>query len=369
MRRIAVQALVFLPFLLICCVIFLKLFYTAKMGIIFTVAGTICFFIGVALIIYARLHYKTQISSLGATIYSLLSMQKVAGFSLIIVAMLAFTWLIDYLREIPKIGEKPVDLITGAFFSIALLIIAGGIVLFTEKRKLEPSPPGSPRKTRGLIIALSLLRKQHQELLTSNIDAIKRNNTNIRAIFEKVLKLTDSQEIQRIEQSLRTEQFSDDAIEAYKIIASTELYPPLLAIEHHSQKLKQVWVLLTAEAKTSTYPIFQDLIKCLYGKIRYKPIPLSDPDDIHDICAMVDKIFYNVRRQLKYTDADITADITSGPATASAGIILACVHSDRQMEYLGRRSQNLQTITVTVRHIPHLFDELMKRLDVIHRES
>lgn len=167
---------------------------------------------------------------------------------------------------------------------------------------------------------------------------------------------------------LHENQYPDEMIAAFQTISESQLYPPLLAMEYHRPALKHIWLLLTESAKSQTYPIFMELAKALYPKIKSQIVSIQNPDDIHDICNQVDRIYYDQEQKMRYANTDITADITGGPATATAGIVLACVHGDRQMEYLGRKSMQLQTVDVTVRHIPHLIDELISRLEKVRIE-
>lgn len=351
----------------------LKWKYLDKSVFIFIVASFACLMLGLFLVIYSQIRYRVKIPSLGATMISLLTMQKVAGFSLIIVAILASTWLIDYIREIPVLGQSPQELLAGAFFSISLMMIVVGIVVFLEKQKLDrlKAPfQDIPLKTKGLILSLSVFSKQDVfEEILSNISLLKRDAVEIGNIFQFILNCKTLDKIENVEDFLKSKSFSDEAIKWFKLLAATPIYPPLLAIKHHSENLKHIWLLVTPEARKASVEIFTKLVQTLFKGIKIKQKAIDDPDNVNAICKKVDEIYSEAQDSYGIYEDDVTADITSGPASATAGIILACVRSKRQVEYLGRRSMNLQAIEVNVRGIPHLFDELMEQIEFIRASS
>ena len=304
---------------------------------------------------------------------SLLTMQKVAGFSLVIVAILAFTWLIDYIREIPVLGRSPQELFAGAVFSISLLFIVLGIVVFIEKQKLNKLKipfQDIPQKTKGLILSLSVFGKQ--DIFTEiiyNIKLLKREAEKIGEIFQIILNCKTGEEIERVEELLKSKSFGEQTIKWFKLIASTPLYPPLLAIKHHSENLRYLWVLVTPEARKTSVEIFTKLVHTLFKGIKIKQKDIDDPDNVNAICTKVDEIYIEAQDSYGLGEDEVTSDITSGPASATAGIILACVRSKRQVQYLGRRSMNLQAIEVNVRGIPHLFDELIEQIELMRASS
>jgi len=371
MKKTINRILIFFPFILICLVSFLKWKFFDQSVFIFIFASIVCLLLGLFLVIYSRWKYRAKIRSLGATMISLLTMQKVAGFSLVIVAILAFTWLIDYIREIPVLGRSPQELLAGAIFSISLMFIVVGIVVFIEKQKLDQfrAPHQDiPLRTAGLILSLSVFGKSNLiDELQHNLNLIQQYNRAIREIFKMILNCKTAAEIENIEESLKSKNYADDAIKMYRLIAATPIYPPLLAIQHHSEKLKHAWMLVTPEARKTSAKIFKTLARALYKRIKLKQKEIDDPDNVNAICKKVDEIYMEAQDLYGLGEADVTADITSGPASATAGMILACVRSKRQVEYLGRRSMNLQAIEVNVRSIPHLFDELIEQIELIRR--
>lgn len=296
-------------------------------------------------------------------------MQKIAGFSLVIVAIVAFTWLMDYVREIPALEQSPNFLLAGAVFSFSLMFIVLGVVNFIEKQKIEQliSPKQSiPRKTRGLVLSLSVLyNKDKINKFLRLMESEKQIPNKISTLLQEILTYATSEKKIEMEEILKPEIYTEKGIEAFKLLMETPLYPPLLAMEHHRNNLEQIWVLLTTEAEETALQPFENIINLLYKKIKIEKVEIKNPDDVNRICKTVDDIYIRSKSLSNLDEEDITADITSGPATATAGIILACVRSKRQVQYLGRRSMNLQSIEVNVRSIPNLFDELMEQIRII----
>lgn len=361
--------LVYFPLLLLLVVSYLKWQYFEKSYYIFIIASVLCILLGLFLIIYSRVRYKTKIRSLAATLLSLLAMQKVAGFSLVVVSALAFTWLIDYIREFPILQQSTEVLIAGAVFSASLMFIVVGIVVFIEKQKLNKlrqSSQESPLITRGLILSLSMISNlQVVEELSTNLNKIRENRQNIRRILKIVLDLESIEQLDNIEQHLQLIKIDKQSIALFKILSSTQLYPLLLAIEHHSEKLEQVWILTTPEAKRTSLSILEKLVHTLFKGIKIRKVDIDDPDNVNMICKKVDEVYIEAQDFYNFDENDVTADITSGPASATAGIILACVRSKRQVQYLGRRQLKLQAVEVNVGNIPRLFDEIIDQIEMI----
>ena len=369
MKKILNKMLIFFPFFLVVVVSCLKWILTNRSILIFYIASGICVLLGSFLVIYSRIKYKAEKESLGATMLNILTMQKISGFSLVIVAIVAFTWLMDYVREIPVLEQSPNFLLAGAVFSISLMIIVLGIVNFVERQKMEQltSPAqGLPRKNKGLILSLGVMSTRAKiDKFIRMLRSDKEISLNISELLQKNLEFATSEKKMNLNAMLNAEIYSKKTIEAFKLLMETPLYPPLLAMEHHRNLLKQIWVLLTSEAEETSFQPFENIINIFYKKIKINKVEIKDPDDVNRICKTVDNIYVLAQSLSGLDDEEITADITSGPATATAGIILACVRSKRQVQYLGRRSMNLQSIEVNVRSIPNLFDELMEQIKII----
>lgn len=325
--------------------------------------GVLCFALAISLLVHSRRKFKSHKLSLGQTILGLLTMQHAAGFSLIIVAVLAFTWLIDYIREIPPVAQSTAFLSAGAFFSLGLLFIVAVIVVFFEKQKIDEyvkSVHGIPHPTQGLILCLSKWR--YMEIIRINTDNIIRRSTEIRSLlFAAETRIGDASDRFDYERPA----IIDHADALVQLIAGSPLYPLFLAIEHHHEALKHIWLLTSVEAESTTQITFTKIAKAFYPMVKIKRVRIDDPDSVAHISQLVDQIYLSAAINQHYQDYDITSDITSGPASATAGIILACVRSKRRVQYLSRRSHKLQSIDVTVRSIPHLFEEMMEQIEII----
>jgi hypothetical protein len=75
-------------------------------------------------------------------------------------------------------------------------------------------------------------------------------------------------------------------------------------------------------------------------------IKIDDPNNSKHIKGKIDDIYNNLPDSLKATD--IIADITAGNKPMTAGMILSCLHSDRNLEYI-EQSKNRTLIEIDIK--------------------
>jgi hypothetical protein len=78
-------------------------------------------------------------------------------------------------------------------------------------------------------------------------------------------------------------------------------------------------------------------LKSLYtGKVKKIYVRTIDPQDPENIFQVIEHI-YAVAKRLDFEQKDLVADFTGGTKMMSAGMVLACVPEDRDLEYMQPR--------------------------------
>ncbi|MBD3339180.1 MAG: hypothetical protein GF353_08720 [Candidatus Lokiarchaeota archaeon] len=368
MKKFLRQLLVLSPLLLVICVAVLKWQFRSYTVAILFIGSAVCFVTGLVCVLVARARFKSEFKSLAATVVSLLSMQKFFGFSLVITALLAFTWFMDYVREIPFPGELSELAVAGAVFSASLLFMVSAIVIYFEKQKadqLDSFASITPVKTPHLIIMLSKMQLSEEfEKFKELIPKIQRSPDFFQKNFPKLANYKSRDQLEEIDKD-----YGEPLAPFIKFILKSKLYPPVLAIFHHLEKLEHLWILVTEDAGKTTLPVFKQILKTLFNWKDYEIIPVADPDDINSVSRVVDTVYTRAEASFKLDEHDVTADITGGTAAMTAGVILACVRRMRRVQYLRQSDFTLRSIDVTVRSIPRLFDELIDKLEEIRLKN
>ena len=369
MMKIIKPILIYTPVFLIVLLNVLKWHWPDyKLEIFFTLA-LFCLFLGIALLIFSHLKYKVKNNSVGATILSLLAMQNVSGIALIVVMGLAFSWLIEYIRELSEMDHIPHQSLEGAGFSLFLIFLIVSIVLLIEKEKLSKitfCDPVNPIKTKGLVITLSIFSAL--ENFSELIETLTFDKKKFLAYFKIVQSYKSKENLDEMRKEFPLDSNGEKLYEFFRLLAKSQLYPALIAVVYHIPKLKQVWILLSDEAKAKTLPLFLMLCdKAIPGwdKIKIKEVPLRYKENVKHVSMVVNSIYYNLNEEKELGEQEITADITGGLASITAGIILACVRSKRRVQYLSQIDFKLKAINVNVASIPHLFDEMVEQIEVM----
>ncbi len=110
---------------------------------------------------------------------------------------------------------------------------------------------------------------------------------------------------------------------------------PTQILEHHQTTLTHVWLLSTT-ASTSTAIQMAEMIKTRWPSIRVHPIgeTIVDSNNIESTWEMVERIYTRWAPNLGLQSDHVIADITGGTKLMTAGMTLACVSPERNMEYV-----------------------------------
>jgi len=192
------------------------------------------------------------------------------------------------------------------------------------------------------------------------------------SLFQQFHHRLGKEELTDIQQKLGRDQTSESIVAFLSILAQTSLYPAFAAIVHHWAPLEYLWLIVTTETETSTLMLFKKIWEKNFTplkKVKLEPVKLTNPDSATAISQLIDTTINDALLNQQLDEDQITADITGGTALMSVGMILACVRSKRRVQYLGQQSKQLQTIDVTVKSIPRLFDELMEQLEILRSKQ
>ncbi len=302
----------------------------------------------------------------GRAFLSLVAMKGTTSLPLILTGVVAFYWLVDFLREMNWFGS---------LFSFSLLWATLSTVVFWETQQSESfvSPPGLPLKTRGLIISLSGLAppvkadvdKRIQSIRDAGIGPEELRRKLGAAISLKVAGKTDRDELNTLLDP-KGDSSGKVILDLLEPLLKIPLYTPLAAIGHHFERLEKTWVLRTARAKQEAWETFEQLISLFFPEKQPEPVDVRDPNNVAEVSSTVNAIYGDAQRA-GIPEGDVTADITGGTASMSAGIILACVRSKRRVQYLRQDNFTLQPVDVTVRTIPWLVEEFIEQLELIRQ--
>ena len=118
------------------------------------------------------------------------------------------------------------------------------------------------------------------------------------------------------------------------------------AINHHIGKLTHCWLIFSPQSGVNV-----DIINYFFEKITNKSltsdfIKIDDPNNSKRIKEKIDSIYKDLPGDLQTTD--IIADITAGNKPMTAGMILSCLHSERNIEYI-EQSERRALIEVDIR--------------------
>lgn len=119
------------------------------------------------------------------------------------------------------------------------------------------------------------------------------------------------------------------------LVSPSNMHVPLSGIEHHQKKLSHCWLLASKESQ----PTADDLVKIIHQ--RWPQVKIADvknmevnAHDVESTWKRVREIFTSLGPQNNLTERDIIADITGGNKLMTAGMALACMAPNRDMEYM-----------------------------------
>jgi hypothetical protein len=106
-------------------------------------------------------------------------------------------------------------------------------------------------------------------------------------------------------------------------------------VEHHASILKHCWILCTKGQGGSAgqFDTARGILVLCAPNAEFRQVTVSDAHDVSCIVPIVEAI-YHPGENYDIDPSRIIADFTGGTAAMSAGMILATLNEDRQVEYL-----------------------------------
>jgi hypothetical protein len=115
--------------------------------------------------------------------------------------------------------------------------------------------------------------------------------------------------------------------------------PLVVAVEHHRDRLRIVWVLCTKGGQGSArqFPSVKRLIGLLCGReVSCEAVEVGNANDIGETAAAVQRVYRDQVPDADLDPEDVIADFTGGTAAMSGGMVLATLHWERRLEYLSQ---------------------------------
>jgi len=252
---------------------------------------------------------------------------------------------------------------------LAWLIFTAFMTLLLEpSSSVNASQIGSPTQTRGLIFFLS--RKpggpEGQERWRRLVEETQRLNSNNVPTWEDLKNLNKViRQRREMEKMKRNVPPPKNWMEA---LADTPLAPPFYAIAYHYQKLEHLWIVVTEQTKGDELSLFREICLRLNAEFQIHELELRNPDDLPSIQQVVNAA-YKQAESLGLPENEVTTDITSGSSLMSAGSVLACVRSQRRVQYLNQTTYELQEVPVGVENVAEAIQELLEQLPMLMRKA
>jgi hypothetical protein len=125
------------------------------------------------------------------------------------------------------------------------------------------------------------------------------------------------------------------------LVSPGKLDVPLQSIQHHAQLLQHCWLIASqgsgqdclASQRTAAELAEQIRLRWPKVEVHYGSDYQADPDDVVSAWKLVDQI-YAAAPQFDLAAPDILADITGGLKPMTAGMALACLAPERDMQYM-----------------------------------
>lgn len=120
---------------------------------------------------------------------------------------------------------------------------------------------------------------------------------------------------------------------------STEATPAAAAINYHLPALEHCWLITSTEPKAPPDPPFLSawknagLLKAKYQDRTRVHIKVIDPEDPQSTFQGVEQV-YAEAKSFGLNSKDVVADFTGGTKMMTAGLVLACTPTDRDVQYM-----------------------------------
>lgn len=207
----------------------------------------------------------------------------------------------------------------------------------------------------GIILHTGLKKKRHKKIESLRMDShisskeLKGNYSGLIAFISvpPPVKVKDEKAtedwVKECKETINSSIASGNITEATNIpgIGHT-----IKAINHHVEKLTHCWLIKSDQSGVNV-----EILEYFFKKITNNSkelifVKIDDPNNSKHIKEKIDELYNNLPDGLKATD--IIADITAGNKPMTAGMILSCLHSDRNLEYI-EQSKNRTLIEIDIR--------------------
>lgn len=138
-----------------------------------------------------------------------------------------------------------------------------------------------------------------------------------------------------IEQALTNKTFSKDTL------TGTEWEMVIRAIEHHSEKLKVLYV-LTSQMTSPLIPLFKQVVNKLFLSIEVREFKDRGIEfqDIKEVFESVEELYNRVKEE-GYKEEEIIVDVTGGQVTNSIAGAIATLTFGRKFQYVSTRDKKV----------------------------
>jgi hypothetical protein len=116
--------------------------------------------------------------------------------------------------------------------------------------------------------------------------------------------------------------------------------PLLVALEHHGEAMTHCWLLCSRGEKGShaQFAAAAQMVRIVTnkadGEIVCQEVEIEEPHNVGEVARKVQEIYEEARTGANLTAGEIIADFTSGLASMSAGMVLATLGAEQEVEYL-----------------------------------
>jgi hypothetical protein len=193
----------------------------------------------------------------------------------------------------------------------------------------------------GIFLHTGLKKKRHKKIESLTIDSSISSN-ELKDNYKGLIAFVSDPPRIRVKNEKATEEWVeeckeiiDNSIASGNITEATNIPgigQTIKAINYHVEKLTHCWLI-----KSDQSGVNADILEHFFEKITNNSkklgfVKIDYPNDSKHIKEKIDKIYDNLPDGLKATD--IIADITAGNKPMTAGMVLSCLRSDRNLEYV-----------------------------------
>ena len=207
----------------------------------------------------------------------------------------------------------------------------------------------------GIILHTGLKKKRHKKIESLSMDSSISSKV-LKEKYKGLIAFVSGPPPVRVKDEKATEEWVkecketiDRSIASGNITEATDIQrigQTIKAINFHVEKLTHCWLIKSDQSGVNV-----DILEYFFKKITNnskKPefVKIDDPNNSKHIKEKIDVLYNNLPDGLKATD--IIADITAGNKPMTSGMILSCLHSDRNLEYI-EQSKNRTLIEIDIK--------------------